>query len=108
VTPQRATTSEPSAELVSIQKSFFNNITAEVRGGAGREYEVWISTTERPEKTLLMSAIGIVKSVFFSDDESCIVVDVGTASMGRHPTAFFKRGPGCSSRPMMTFRMSAG
>jgi hypothetical protein len=85
---------ELSPELVSIQRSFFNNITVEVRGGSGLEYEVWISTTDRPEKTLLVSPIGIVKSVSISDDESCIVVDSGTSALGRHPTAFFKTVPG--------------
>jgi hypothetical protein len=35
-----------------------------------------------------------VKSVSISDDESCIVVDSGTAALGRHPTAFFHTSPG--------------
>jgi len=83
-----------SRELISIQKSFCNNITVEVWRGAGYEHEVWISTTERPDKALLVSPIGIVKSVTISDDESCIVVDSGTASLGRHPTVFLKKTQG--------------
>ena len=92
-TAERVDTVAPGAELISLQKSFFNNITVEVRRD-GYEYEVWISTTERPEKTLLVTPLGIVQSVSISDDESCIVVDSGTSSLGRHPTAFFKTSPG--------------
>jgi TIR domain-containing protein len=88
-----ADTVAPGPELISLQKSFFNNITVEVRR-AGYEYQVWISTTERPEKTLLVTPLGIVKSVSISDDESCILVDSGTSSLGRHPTAFFETSPG--------------
>jgi TIR domain-containing protein len=91
---QRSGMAAPFPELVSIQRSFFDNITVEVTRDAEYQHQVWISTAERPEKTLLVSPIGIVKSVSISDDESCIVVDSGTASMGRHPTAFFESGPG--------------
>jgi TIR domain len=83
----------PGPELISLQKSFSNNITVEVRRDE-YQYQVWISTTERPEKTLLVTPLGIVKSVLISDNESCILVDSGTSSLGRHPTAFFKSSPG--------------
>jgi len=92
-TAERPDIVAPGAELISLQKSFFNNITVEVRRDE-YQYQVWISTTERPEKTLLVTPLGIVKSVSISDDESCIVVDSGSAAFGRHPTAFFESSPG--------------
>ena len=93
-TPERSDIAAPGPELICIQKSFFNNITVEVRRDAEYEYQVWISTAERPENTLLVTPLGIVKSVSISDDESCIVVDSGSSSLGRHPTAFFETSLG--------------
>lgn len=93
-TAERSDIAAPGPELISIQKSFFNNITVEVRRDAEYQHQVWISTAQRPEKSLLVASVGIVKSVSISDDESCIVVDSGTAALGRHPTAFFETSPG--------------
>jgi len=106
-TAEQSCTVAAGAELISLQKSFFNNITVEVRR-AGYEYQVWISTTKRPEKTLLVTPLGIVKSVSISDDESCIVVDSGTAAMVGIQLLSLRAAQVSSSLATTIFRISAG